>query len=60
MYVQLRLIKPFHPTHRSWQNHHAVMAVRSCLDALPDHTSILLFDTLFHVRIYHDHSPCPL
>lgn len=30
------------------QNHSAVLAVRSCLDALPSHTSVLLFDTLFH------------
>ena len=35
--------------HAHRQNHHAVLAVRSCLEALPDHTSILLFDTLFHV-----------
>lgn len=34
------------------QNHHAVLAVRSCLDALPDHTSLLVFDTLFHVSCY--------
>ena len=33
------------------QNHHAVLAVRSCLDALPDHTSLLVFDTLFHHTI---------
>jgi hypothetical protein len=33
------------------QNHHAVLAVRSCLEALPKHTSILLFDTLFHVSL---------
>jgi acetate kinase len=31
------------------QNHHAVLAVKACLDALPNHTSLLLFDTLFHV-----------
>lgn len=30
------------------QNHNAVLAVRACLDALPDHTSVLLFDTMFH------------
>jgi acetate kinase len=31
------------------QNHHAVLAVKACLEALPNHTSLLLFDTLFHV-----------
>ena len=40
------------------QNHHAVLAVRSCLEALPDHTSILLFDTLFHVS-HSDWFPSP-
>lgn len=34
----------------SHQNHSAVLAVKACLDALPNHTSILLFDTLYHVN----------
>jgi acetate kinase len=33
------------------QNHHAVLAVKSCLEALPNHTSFLVFDTLFHQTI---------
>lgn len=31
------------------QNHHAVLCVRACLDALPDSTQLLYFDTMFHV-----------
>ncbi|KAK1925863.1 Acetokinase family-domain-containing protein [Papiliotrema laurentii] len=45
--AEMDKLSEFAPLH----NHHAVMAVRSCLDALPDHTSILLFDTLFHQTI---------
>ncbi|WWC88663.1 acetate kinase [Kwoniella dendrophila CBS 6074] len=40
-------LSEFAPLH----NHHAVVAVRSCLDALPDHTSLMVFDTLFHANI---------
>nr|WPS94677.1 acetate kinase [Naematelia aurantialba] len=40
-------LSTFAPLH----NHHAVLAVRACLNALPDHTSLLLFDTLFHQTI---------
>ncbi|EIW70960.1 acetate kinase [Tremella mesenterica] len=40
-------LSEFAPLH----NHHAVLAVRSCLEALPDHTSFLAFDTLFHQTI---------
>jgi acetate kinase len=28
-----------------------VLAVRSCFEALPEHESLLVFDTLFHVRV---------
>jgi len=50
---------PLHVSYRSLllrhrqltsKNHHAVLAVKACLEALPNHTSLLLFDTLFHVR----------
>lgn len=37
-------LSEFAPLH----NHHAVLGVRACLSVLPSHTSVLLFDTLFH------------
>ncbi|WRT67973.1 acetate kinase [Kwoniella shivajii] len=40
-------LSEFAPLH----NHHAVVAVRSCLDALPHHTSLMVFDTLFHASL---------
>ncbi|WVQ96531.1 acetate kinase [Kwoniella sp. CBS 9459] len=40
-------LSEFAPLH----NHHSVLAVRSCLDALPHHTSLMVFDTLFHQTI---------
>ncbi|WVW84889.1 acetate kinase [Kwoniella bestiolae CBS 10118] len=40
-------LSEFAPLH----NHHAVVAVRSCLNALPQHTSLMVFDTLFHASI---------
>ncbi|WWC70956.1 acetate kinase [Kwoniella pini CBS 10737] len=40
-------LSEFAPLH----NHHAVVAVRSVLDALPHHTSLMVFDTLFHSTI---------
>ncbi|WWC62791.1 acetate kinase [Kwoniella dejecticola CBS 10117] len=40
-------LSEFAPLH----NHHAVVAVRSVLDALPNHTSLMVFDTLFHATI---------
>ncbi|KAK8858766.1 acetate kinase [Kwoniella newhampshirensis] len=45
--AEMDKLSEFAPLH----NHHAVLAVRSCLDALPEHTSLLLFDTLFHQTI---------
>ncbi|ORX37225.1 Acetokinase family-domain-containing protein [Kockovaella imperatae] len=45
--AEMDALSEFAPLH----NHHAVLAVRSCLDALPNHTSLLLFDTLFHQTI---------
>ncbi|KAL7410670.1 Acetokinase family-domain-containing protein [Mrakia frigida] len=41
---EMDALSAFAPLH----NHNAVLAVGSCLDALPSHTSILLFDTMFH------------
>ncbi|WVR09779.1 acetate kinase [Kwoniella sp. DSM 27419] len=40
-------LSEFAPLH----NHHSVLAVRSCLDALPKHSSLMVFDTLFHQTI---------
>ncbi|WVQ85013.1 acetate kinase [Cryptococcus sp. DSM 104549] len=44
---EMDALSEFAPLH----NHRAVLAVRSCLDALPNHTSLLLFDTIFHQTI---------
>ncbi|KAL1413135.1 hypothetical protein Q8F55_000884 [Vanrija albida] len=44
---QMDALSEFAPLH----NHHAVLGVKACLDVLPDHTSLLLFDTLFHQTI---------
>lgn len=43
-------LSAFAPLH----NHHAVLCVRACLDALPESTNLLLFDTLFHQTIAQD------
>ncbi|KAL7420760.1 hypothetical protein Q5752_004712 [Cryptotrichosporon argae] len=40
-------LSEFAPLH----NHAAVLGVKACLKHLPDHTSLLLFDTLFHQTI---------
>ncbi|GFZ44981.1 acetate kinase [Saitozyma sp. JCM 24511] len=45
--AEMDKLSEFAPLH----NHHAVLAAKSCLDALPHHTSLLLFDTLFHQTI---------
>lgn len=40
-------LSEFAPLH----NHTAVLAIKATLSALPDSTSVLLFDTLFHQTI---------
>ncbi|KAL0240549.1 acetate kinase [Cryptococcus tetragattii IND107] len=45
--AEMDKLSQFAPLH----NHRAVLAVKSCLDALPHHTSLLLFDTIFHQTI---------
>ncbi|KAI5477881.1 acetate kinase [Pseudohyphozyma bogoriensis] len=40
-------VSEFAPLH----NHHAMLAVRTCLSALPSASSVLCFDTLFHSTI---------
>ncbi|WVO18079.1 acetate kinase [Cryptococcus depauperatus] len=45
--AEMDKLSEFAPLH----NHRAVMAVKSCLEALPHHTSLLLFDTIFHQTI---------
>ncbi|KAJ9101045.1 hypothetical protein QFC21_003263 [Naganishia friedmannii] len=42
--TEMDTLSEFAPLH----NHSAVLAIRSCLKALPEHTSLLAFDTLFH------------
>ncbi|WOO76818.1 putative acetate kinase [Vanrija pseudolonga] len=44
---EMDALSEFAPLH----NHHAVLGVKACLDVLPQHTSLLLFDTLFHQTI---------
>ncbi|KAI5450497.1 hypothetical protein NCC49_002954 [Naganishia albida] len=41
---EMDILSEFAPLH----NHSAVLAIRSCLKALPNHVSLLAFDTLFH------------
>ncbi|BEJ17045.1 hypothetical protein CspHIS471_0604460 [Cutaneotrichosporon sp. HIS471] len=41
---QMDTLSRFAPLH----NHHAVLCVRACLDAVPNSTQLLYFDTLFH------------
>ncbi|CAK9784412.1 acetate and butyrate kinase [Cutaneotrichosporon oleaginosum] len=41
---QMDALSSFAPLH----NHHAVLCVRACLDAVPKSTQLLYFDTLFH------------
>ncbi|BEI93983.1 uncharacterized protein CcaverHIS019_0604420 [Cutaneotrichosporon cavernicola] len=41
---QMDALSRFAPLH----NHHAVLCVRACLDAVPNSTQLLYFDTLFH------------
>ncbi|BEI86211.1 hypothetical protein CcaverHIS002_0604980 [Cutaneotrichosporon cavernicola] len=41
---QMDALSRFAPLH----NHHAVLCMRACLDAVPNSTQLLYFDTLFH------------
>ncbi|BGP00102.1 acetate kinase [Rhodotorula toruloides ATCC 204091] len=44
---QMEQVSSFAPLH----NHHAMLIVKECLEHLPDATSVLCFDTLFHRTI---------
>ncbi|BGP08718.1 hypothetical protein JCM10049v2_004567 [Rhodotorula toruloides] len=44
---QMEQVSSFAPLH----NHHAMLIVKECLERLPDATSVLCFDTLFHQTI---------
>ncbi|KAM0789539.1 hypothetical protein ACM66B_000353 [Microbotryomycetes sp. NB124-2] len=44
---QMDLVSDFAPLH----NHHAMLIVKKCLESLPQASSVLCFDTLFHQTI---------
>ncbi|KAK4705701.1 acetate kinase, partial [Phenoliferia sp. Uapishka_3] len=44
---QMDEVSDFAPLH----NHHAMLIVKTCLTSLPEASSVLLFDTLFHTTI---------